>query len=98
MKDVPGEERFRRLYGATWRPVFAYALRRVAVCSERPVMCALKRAIYNRDPRVTTDIANPRWPQIYRMMQGRSGTHIILPEAGILYSTSREMADLLSFP
>lgn len=28
MKDVPGEERFRLLYEATWRPVFAYALRR----------------------------------------------------------------------
>jgi RNA polymerase sigma-70 factor, ECF subfamily len=28
MKDVPGEERFRRLYEAAWRPVLAYALRR----------------------------------------------------------------------
>jgi len=29
-------------------------------------------------------ILRSRWPQIYVVMQGRSGTHIILPEAGIL--------------
>jgi hypothetical protein len=32
------------------------------------------------------------------VMQGRPGKYIILPDAGILYSASHEMADRISFP
>jgi RNA polymerase sigma factor (sigma-70 family) len=34
MKDVPAENRFRRLYEAAWRPVLAYALRRTPSADE----------------------------------------------------------------
>jgi RNA polymerase sigma factor (sigma-70 family) len=34
MKDVPAEERLRRLYEAAWRPVLAYALRRTPSADE----------------------------------------------------------------
>ena len=48
-------------------------------------------------PSRSTDIAISV-SQIYHVMQGRSGTHIILPDAGILCPVSHDMADLLSFP
>ncbi len=57
-------------------------------CARSTIYVCLYRAGFTVVIPTYRRILPSRWPQIYLVMQGNPGTHIILPEAAILYSAS----------